>query len=88
MYIAILWSPQPPASAKRNSRGAKPQDSMMALQQKTSNYFKNIVASQDSLVEMDMKIQNTTKAIKQRKDYMKAQSMSTTESLRMQSDKR
>jgi len=78
----------PPASAKRNSRGAKPQDSMMALQQKTSNYFKNIVASQDSLVEMDMKIQNTTKAIKQRKDYMKAQSMSTTESLRMQSDKR
>jgi hypothetical protein len=86
--LPFFWSPQPPASAKRNSRGAKPQDSMMALQQKTSNYFKNIVASQDSLVEMDMKIQNTTKAIKQRKDYMKAQSMSTTESLRMQSDKR
>jgi len=61
---------------------------MMALQQKTSDYFKNIVLVQDSLVEIDMKIQNTTKAIKQRTDYMKAKSMSTTESLRLQSEKR
>ena len=67
---------------------AKPQDSVVILQQKTSTYFKSIVACQDKLVEIDMKIQNTTKAIKQRKDYMKSQNMSTTESLRMQAGKR
>ena len=88
LKIQIPTKPPITKKTKKTSVLAAKQESANTLQQKTSECFKSIVSIQDSLVEIEMKIMNTTKAIKQRKDYMKTQNMSISESTRLKSAKR